>query len=97
MGVKKSQGTCPAECRLLHEIRFLDQKLMAKSMNESSLTASYPVQFIASALLPLKNRVSLVARFSLFSKLLFNSSDRRFTAFKMQCSLSCPQTRFIRF
>ncbi|WP_339687854.1 hypothetical protein, partial [Gimesia maris] len=34
---------------------------MAKSMNESSLTASYPVQFIANALLPLKNRYGMVA------------------------------------
>lgn len=49
---------------------------MAKSINESSLAASYPVQVRANALLPLKNRVSLVAWFFLFSKLLFNSSDR---------------------
>lgn len=37
--------------------------MMAKSMNESSLTASYNVQGSANALLPLKNRDSLVEWF----------------------------------
>ena len=48
-------------------------------MNESSLAASYPVQFSANALLPLKNRDSLVIWFELYIRIKVDSPEMQST------------------